>query len=290
MPSEARHHDVTVEGLRTHYVAAGQGPPILLLHGLGASAIVWRENIDALSMHYAVYALDLPGHGDSDKPAASYTVQIGVRVLIGFLDALGLAQAALVGSSMGGALAVATALEHPQRVSRLVLVDAAGLGREVAPYLRVGSLPLVGEVFNRPWFGMTNKMLRGVFHNKRLATVELEEELERTRSSPGARQAELRILRHGVNLLGVRPHTVFQGRLPALKMPVLLVWGARDTVLPVAHAYAAFRMLSTARLVVYPDCGHWPQMERAAEFNRMVGEFLRGGEDRAPPQPPALWP
>jgi 4,5:9,10-diseco-3-hydroxy-5,9,17-trioxoandrosta-1(10),2-diene-4-oate hydrolase len=278
MSSEARHHDVTVEGLRIHYVVAGQGPPVVLVHGLGVSLATWGENLGPLSQRYTVYALDIPGHGDSDKtPPGGYTLEAGVRWFVGFLDALSLSQAALVGNSLGGLLALKTALDRPERVTRLVLVDAAGLGREVAIFLRLASLPLMGTLLEQPVFGGVRDLLRRIVYNGRAISPELVRELERVRSSPGARQAELHIVRHGVNLRGVRRHAQLLQRLPELRPPVLLVWGLQDPIFPVNHAYAAFRALPRARLVVYPECGHWPQIERAEEFNRVVAEFLAGG-------------
>ena len=274
MISLGQHRYIDVDGVRTHYVVAGQGPPVVFIHGLGASMVAWRENIVPLSERLSVYALDLAGHGDSEKPNVEYSISFGVRYMLHFLDALDLQQVALVGNSMGGTLALATALEHAERVNRLVLVDTASLGREVAFYLRVASLPMVGELFNRPWFGINRKALRSVFNDMQFITKDLQEELKRVRDLPGARQAELKIVREGMNLLGMRPHATFLDRLPELQMPLMLVWGARDGVIPVTHAYAAAERLPSARLVVYEDCGHWPQMERAADFNRELTDFL----------------
>lgn len=274
MISPGQHRYIDVDGVRTHYVVAGQGPPVVFIHGLGASVVAWRENIVPLSERLSVYALDLAGHGDSEKPNVEYTIPFGVRYMLHFLDALGLQQAALVGNSMGGTLALATALQHAERVNRLVLVDTSSLGREVAFYLRAASLPMVGELFNRPWFGINRKTLHAVFNDMQFITKDLQEELKRVRELSGARQAELKIVREGMNMLGMRPQATFLDRLPELQMPLMLVWGARDSVIPVTHAYAAAERLPSARLVVYEDCGHWPQMERAADFNRELTDFL----------------
>ena len=177
MISPGQHRYIDVDGVRTHYVVAGQGPPVVFIHGLGASMVAWRENIVPLSERLSVYALDLAGHGDSEKPNVEYSISFGVRYMLHFLDALDLQQVALVGNSMGGTLALATALEHAERVNRLVLVDTASLGREVAFYLRVASLPMVGELFNRPWFGINRKALRSVFNDMQFITKDLQEEL-----------------------------------------------------------------------------------------------------------------
>ena len=268
------HRYIEVSGIRTHYIAAGQGPPVVLLHGLGASVTTWSETIEPLAQRYAVYAMDIPGHGDSDKPDMDYTAEVGVSYLLNFLEALGLPQAALVGNSMGGFLALKTALEHPDRVSRLALVDSAGLGRELALFLRVASLPLLGELMDWQRSVGTRTIVRQVFAQRGYASPGLVEELSRTRSAPGAHRAELSALRDGVDLGGFRRRHILLERLPELRQPLLVVWGAQDRIIPVAHAYAAAQRLPSARLVVYQECGHWPQMERAEEFNRELAAFL----------------
>ena len=271
------HHYIDVSGIRTHYIAAGQGPPVVLLHGLGASVITWSETIEPLAQSFAVYALDIAGHGDSEKPDIAYTAEAGVHYLLSFLDALGLPQASVVGNSMGGFLALKAALEHPDRISRLALVDAAGLGRELALFLRVASLPLLGELMHWPRFVDTRTIVRQVFAHPGYASSALVQEVYRTRSSSGAHRAELSALRDGVDLGGFRRRNILLERLPELRPPLLLVWGAQDRIIPVAHAYAAAQRLPSARLVVYQRCGHWPQIEMALEFNQELTAFLAQG-------------
>ena len=124
----AEHRFVTVDGIRTHYVAAGEGEPLLLLHGLGASLMAWALNIEPLSQKFSVYAIDIPGHGDSEKPDIDYQLPTAVDFVREFMNVLGIERASIAGSSMGGMIALRTAVEFPELVDRLVLVDAAGLG------------------------------------------------------------------------------------------------------------------------------------------------------------------
>jgi pimeloyl-ACP methyl ester carboxylesterase len=271
------HKYVDVDGIRAHYVVAGDGSPVVLLHGLGASVVAWRDNIAPLAGRFTVYAVDIPGHGDSAKPRMAYTLDQGVDFLTSFLDAVGVPAAAFVGNSMGGLIALRTAMERPERASHLVLVDSAGLGREVSPFLRLMSAPLLGEVLERSSAKGTEAMLRVVFSQRDFITPELVDELTRTRASPGAKRAVLRMLRHGVGFRGVRPTVRFEDQLPGLSVPVLVVWGEKDRVFPVAQAIGAARASPSVRLAVFPGCGHWPQMERAAEFNDLLLDFL-GGE------------
>ena len=270
-----RHRYVEVAGIGTHYVVAGQGPPVVLIHGLGSSLATWQRTIEPLAERHTVYALDMPGHGDSEKPDVQYSLQAGVAYLADFLDALNVPRAALVGNSMGGLLSLGVALEHPERVTRLALVDAAGLGRELAFALRVASLPVVGELMRRgSVFGYARALMREASYEGRITRSVLANAFRGARIAPEASRAELNALRNGVNFRGVRPGYVLLDRLPELQPPLLIVWGAQDKVLPVAHAYAAARRRPDAQVVVLEQCGHWPQLEQAEEFKRVLQAYL----------------
>lgn len=272
LPGESRY--VRVGNIDTHQVVAGEGPPLLLLHGLGASVITWRDNIGPLSRAFRVYALDLPGHGDSDKPDIDYSADTVVQFLLGFVESLGIERPRMIGNSIGGALALITALRYPDLVDGLVLVDSGGLGREVPLYVRLVSVPGLGELLESSKVGGTRFMLYNVFHDRSFVTQDLLDELYRCRQMPGAKEAVVRAVRNTVNLMGVRTQYVLVDALKSLDLPLMLVWGAEDRILPVSHAYRAAEAAPHARLEVYDGCGHWPHMERAADFNRAVVEFL----------------
>lgn len=265
---------VMVNGIKTHYLVAGDGPPVLLIHGLGASVVTWRDNVEPLSQRFRVYAIDLPGHGDTDKPDIDYTLETMLDYLRGFLDALGLGRVSLVGSSAAGAVAFYMALNHPDRVDKLVLVDSAGLGRQVSPYLRLVALPLLGNVLESHRVGGTRFMLYNVFYDKSFVAEELLQELYRSRCMPGAKEAVVRTIRNGVGLWGVRKKFMFLDRLSKLEAPLLVVWGAQDQIFPAAQAYAAQQAAPSISLKVFDQCGHWPHMEKAQEFNQLVSQFL----------------
>lgn len=268
---------VEVAGVRTRYLTAGTGHPLVLIHGLGMAAVSWRANIGPLSQTNRVVAIDLPGHGYSGRPTEGYGLAYGVRFLEAFLDALGVTQAHLAGESMGGLVALAFALERPQRVGRVVLVDSAGLGREVAFFLRALSVPLVGEAFVDPGPRGTRAVLRLLMHrsNWHLITEGLVREVSAARVRPGNKRQMLAALRTGVNLWGQRPGIILLDRLQGLQAPLLIVWGAQDGVVPVAHARRAHQLAPGSRLHVYDRCGHWPQLEKAEDFNALLGDFLR---------------
>ena len=250
---------VDVNGMNVYYAKAGDGPPLVLLHGLGASHLTCQENIEALATHFTVYAMDIPGHGDSVKE--------GVSFIFGFLDAMGLSSAALVGNLMGGLIALKSALAEPERITHLVLIDTAGFGKKIAPFLRLMSLPFVGELAERQATRSTANMLRQIFAGKNIATEALIAELVRIRSLPGARSVVPKTLRESVDVFGMKRKHRLLGRLPDLPMPLMVVWGGRDRFFPVAHAYAAADMVPSTRLLVLPEAGHWPHMQEPDVFN-----------------------
>ena len=272
LPGESRY--ATVDGINTHYVVAGDGPPHLLFHGLGASVVTWRDNIGPLSRAFRVYALDLPGHGDSEKPDIYYAVDALVRFVVQFVESQDMDRPAIVGNSVGGALALIVALHHPSLISGLVLVGSAGLGREVSNYIRLATIPGLGELLESSKVGGTRFMLNNVFHDRRLVSQDLLDEIYRTREMPGAKEAVLRILRNTVGLRGVRSEYVLVDRLRNLNVPLMMVWGAQDRIVPVSHAYRASETAPNVALRVFDECGHWPHMERADCFNSLVLEFL----------------
>lgn len=279
---------VQIDGLRVNYAEAGKGPVMLLVHGVAGSHAIWWDNIRPLAeAGYRVLALDLPGHGDSDKPESiSYDPNAGAALLGRFLAALDVEKAAVVGNSAGGLMAALFALDRPDRVERLVLVAAGGMGRDVTWFLRVASLPVFGGLAYQPGLaaigGMDRKMM---FHKPPPFADEFLSELHRVQGLPGSRRAALRSIRSGVNLGGLRKERLILDRLPRLEVPVLTVWGENDRVLPVEHAAAVRSALPSSQVVIYPECGHWPQMEKPAEFNRLLVQFVQGALDLEPDSP-----
>ncbi|MBI4298167.1 MAG: alpha/beta fold hydrolase [Chloroflexi bacterium] len=298
LPGESRYSKV--DGVNIHYVVAGGGPPVLLLHGLGASVITWRDNIGPLSQSFTVYAIDLPGHGYSDKPDWDYSPDSLLSLMTHFLDSLGIDRCSLIGNSGGGFLALKLALDYSQKVEGLVLVDSAGLGRELPLYIRLVTIPLLGNVLESAKIGGVGYMLRKVFYDQGFVTNGLLHELYQSHSMPGAREAVVRSVRYGASPWGLRKRVLLLDSLKDLQVPLLLVWGAEDQIIPVSHAYDALREalkakppsqglgdaiqtsqkvgsdgeVPLARLKVFERCGHWPHMEKAQEFNELVLNFL----------------
>ena len=272
LPGESCY--ITVDGIRIHYVVAGEGRPVMLIHGLGASVVTWRDNFAALSQSHRVYAIDLPGHGDSAKPDIGYESETIVECIGKLVDELGIERPAIIGNSVGGALAMMIAFRFPDLVSGLVLVGSAGLGREISLYIRLLSVPLIGTVLEAFKVEGPKLMLANVFHDRSLATDELANELYRSRKMPGAKVAVMRVIRNTVSIGGVREDFVFTDGLKRLKAPVMVVWGRQDKIFPAEHAFRTAEAIEGAWVEVFDECGHWPHMEKADAFNSLVLRFL----------------
>ena len=267
---------IRVGSVRARYWDLGAGAPVLLIHGLGASVETWQDTLPVLAKTYHVYAVDLVGFGYSDKPAAEYTTDYLVDFIRAFMDVVGMEQAALVGHSLGGALVLRFAIRHSDRTTKLVLVAGSGLSRDVGLGLRLASLPLVGELLLRPSPEKTRQALKPFFHDPILLTdafVDLNYDLI---TQPGAQAAYLSTVRNLASVFGAKRHLGDDiiARLEEIRVPTLVIWGAQDAIVPVAHAEIARARIADAQIQILPECGHMPMMERPEQFNRLVGRFL----------------
>src|SRR5215218_770534 len=233
-----------------------------LIHGFGGDLNNWLFNTDRLAERRRVYALDLPGHGESSKDVGAGDLDAFAETLGGFLDAVGAARAHLVGHSMGGAVAMAYALDHPDRVASLTLVAAAGLGEDINPDYIDG---FVAAERRRELKGV----LELLFADQGLVSRKLVDDVLRYKRLDGV-DAALRQIAGAMYPSG-RQTAVLTGQLDRLQAPALVVWGAQDRVLPAAHGQA---LAARARVEVLAGAGHSPHMEAANEVNRLVGGFL----------------
>lgn len=268
---------VRVRGLKTAYFEAGRGEPVVLLHGgAAAGGLKWAGVVAPLAARFRVVVPDLPGYGMSDKPRAPYDRAFYTSWLRGFLDAVGVERASLVGNSLGGAVAAQSALENPARVSRLVLVDAAGCGAfRPSPGL---ALSLLAYQF------APARLTAALFarHNLRvplrrpdpalLALADYGVAVQRTR---GANRAFLRGRAKALEVFG-------DERLGQIRQPTLLVWGEDDPFFPLAHAERAASLIPDARLRVICGARHVPFLDHPAEFVRALETFLGDARPAAP--------
>jgi 4,5:9,10-diseco-3-hydroxy-5,9,17-trioxoandrosta-1(10),2-diene-4-oate hydrolase len=279
-------HRVDVGGLTTRYFAAGAGRPLVLLHGDGESAFDWSWTLPALARTRRVYAPDLPGSGENAKPAADYSPAFLERFAASFLDAAGIGRAAVVGSSLGGLVALRLALSEPTRVSALVLVASSGLGRAVNLGLSALVVPGYGDLAVG-WAGTSAgaaQRARGrarlLFARPGRAPKAWVSEQYRLARTPGFLAAQLAALRAELDPLGQRE--VLLDKLPNLTMPTLVVWGERDRILPVWQARVALARLPQGSIEIIPDCGHLPHVEWPDRFVRALDGFLGDEEARGP--------
>jgi len=269
--------DGELDGLLVHYVEAGQGPAIVLIHGLGGFAESWRHNIPELSRHGRVIALDLPGFGRSGKPRRAYTTAFLAHALAGFLRTLGVDRVRLVGHSLGGAVAARYALEHLGQVERLALLGAAVPGFDLRPswLYRALSLPGVGEVLGSFLTrGICVKGLERCFAQPDPDEIRffVEHEFE-ARTSFEGRAAYLSLLRT-VKDDFTESAEAYRAALARLGRNVLVIHGREDRVIPMSHAQRVVEGLGLTHPRWLDRCGHFPQIEQADAVNACLKEFL----------------
>jgi 4,5:9,10-diseco-3-hydroxy-5,9,17-trioxoandrosta-1(10),2-diene-4-oate hydrolase len=269
---------VDAEGVRICYLTAGEGPPLVLLHGAGDNSLDWRWALPALARTHRVYVPYLPGSDDSGKPAADYSPAFFERCVAAFVDAAGVGRATFVGNSLGGLVALRLALSAPERLGALVLVDSAGLGRAVNPAFNSVNVPGLGEAAMPLWRTRAGACQRAraraalLFAHPTRAPREWLDEQSRLARSPGYLEAHLTALRALVSFGGQRQ--VLVDRLPLLEVPTLVVWGERDAVFPRLQAKRAVARIPDGSLSLIPDCGHMPHVECPDAFVAALEGFL----------------
>ena len=261
---------IDANGVKTNYLEAGAGPPVVLVHGSGPGVTAyanWRLVIPALSDRFRVIAPDMVGFGFSERPdGADYSVQTWADQVVGLLDALGLDKASIVGNSFGGAIALRVATQHPERVDKLVLMGSMGV-----------DFPIT-EGLDRVWgytpsFENMRAVLDVFAYDRGLVPDELAEVRYRASTQPGFQES------YGAMFPEPRQRWVDAMRTPddeirKITHETLIVAGREDKVIPVETSLALMRLVDNAQLHVYPHCGHWTQIERSADFNRLVSDFL----------------
>ncbi len=268
---------VLVRDQRIAYLDVGTGQPVILIHGFGGSMWQWEHQQHDLSQHFRTLTLDLPGSGLSDKPDIDYLPNQMLDFCVGFMDALHIEKATLVGNSMGAGLAIGTALTHPTRVDKLVLID--GLPSNVLAKLTSPSFR--GAVESQaPWWLMsfgnwlfgglaTNSVLKEVIHDHSLLTPAVLERSNRNRRRPG-------IIKPLMAIKKTLPswETEFAPRISDISHPTLIIWGEQDRVFPAAVGAELHHRIRGSTLVIIPKAGHMPQWERPELVNRSLIEYI----------------
>ena len=265
-------NSIIAKGIRTNYLEQGSGPPLLLLHGSGPGVTAyanWRGIIPDLAPHFRVIAPDMVGFGYTDCPAAikDFTLDVWVEHVVGLLDALGIPQASFIGNSFGGALSLATAARHPDRVRKFVLMGAAGLEFKITSGLQ--------KVWGyEPSPENMRKLMETFAYDPTLVTDAIVQSRHEASMRPEARAAYERLF--------PEPRQAKLSRLATPEVdirniahPAMIVHGREDVIVPVENAYRFSSLLKNSELHVFGQCGHWTQIERRERFVELVLPFLR---------------
>jgi pimeloyl-ACP methyl ester carboxylesterase len=250
---------VRIKGHDVHYYTAGQGEPLVVIHGGLGDASTWLENVSMLADNYTVYVPDLPGFGASQLLECEHDISAFTGFVEDFTDILGLDRFNLMGHSIGGGVALNYALKFPGRVKKLVLVSSLCLGREIAPWVKMMSVPAraIGSAMKS-----LTKATRWM-----IDTLMLPVKLVR----PFSRA----MVNLGSNITTLKEQTlVLTNLLAGLTVPTLVVWGARDEVVPVKHAYSAAEVIPDCQLRVFANRGHNVHRDEMDKFSNLLTGFL----------------
>ncbi|MFA5890260.1 MAG: alpha/beta fold hydrolase [Actinomycetota bacterium] len=276
----------TIHGNRIGYRTTGQGPAIVLIHGMAGSSETWEPIMPALAAHGTIIAPDLLGHGASAKPRGDYSLGSQAAGIRDLLVALGHERATIVGHSLGGGIAMQFAYQFPERCERLALVSSGGLGREVSVLLRALSVPGAEYVLAAgyaPFVLKAGAAVASWLGKLGLRPAPAAAEIWRSYASltdPEARAAFIHTLRAVVDLGGQRVSARDRLYLTS-EMPTLIVWGDGDPFIPVAHALAAHEAMPGSRLEILPESGHYPHRDAPERFAALLCDFLSHTEPAA---------
>ena len=268
MTTTIRRRDLVIDGLRLHVAEAGSGPALLLVHGLTASHAVWQPTIEAFADRWRVIAPDLPGHGESAKPDAPYTIDFFAGMVRSLARALEVHEAVVCGSSLGGRVALELALYYPAFTRALVLA-APAVGYSIA--MRPVGQALQALTGPRILRASLERFFQQNFHDRtRLGHIARSRILEERLAAPDFPEFTRAVARSLAGVLRSERQPIER-----VTQPVLVVWGRQDRLVPLRRSAEILRRIPHARLQVLERCGHLPMLEQPGAFNTVVAEFLR---------------
>jgi pimeloyl-ACP methyl ester carboxylesterase len=280
MRRQHRVQYVTIHGYRRAFVRTGKGPALLLLHGLGRDHTTWLPVIDALARRYTVIAPDLLGHGESDKPRADYSVGGFANGMRDLLTVLGIDKVTVVGHSFGGGVAMQFAYQFPERTERMVLVGSGGLGPEVSAAIRaitttgfyqvmgLMTLPGVRQVGSAGLRALSRTGIKEFRDFDEVASI------YESFQDPAARAAIRHVVRAVVDWQG-QIVTMADRAYLTEAMPMCVIWGEDDRVIPVSHAARAAVLAPDARVELIPNAGHFPHKDHPERFVKILNDFVK---------------
>ena len=261
-----------LDGISTHYIEKGSGNPLIFLHGFFYDLYMWNKNLDYFAERYKVLAMDLWGFGYSSRKPLDYGYPLYTKQLAMFMDKLGIQRASLVGQSMGAGTIINFAVSNPERVDKIVLVDAAALPNRLPIMGRISNLPKVGEFLYSLNTNFIRKMtLRTTFlHKKEIITDEYFENATRFHKIKGSSEIMLQITRKQF-FDTLQPEL---NKLGQMNLPILIVWGRQDRSIPVEIGKQMHQILVGSQLEIIDQAGHCPHDDQSERFNPLVLEFL----------------
>jgi pimeloyl-ACP methyl ester carboxylesterase len=291
--AEFEEWEIALHGRRAIYRIAGDGPPVVLIHGMLNSSSHWHAVADRLAASYTVVAPDLIGHGDSAAPRGDYSLGAHAASIRDLLTAIGIERATLVGHSLGGGVAMQFFYQFPERVERLALVSSGGLGRDVSPMLRTAALPGTAALLSLTIHPRLLAAIRGLGTRMRERGMHSGAYLQAVAralwplQNAGAREAFLQTLRAVIDVRGQRVSAT--DRLYLLEaIPMLIVWGERDHTIPLEHGRAAHRAMPGSVFRTLPRAAHFPNLEDPEGLAEVLLEFI-ASTDPAPAEALADW-
>lgn len=266
IPADTSHR-LTIADFSWSYIDRGQGPTVLLIHGFAAHKETWAEAIAKLDSDYRLIAVDLPGHGRSDKPQVDYTADYFVTKMQEFCTALQLDNCIIVGNSLGGGIAATLALQQPQLVQALVLVDSLIYPQTSLAFIQKVGIPLLAPLSDYLFCRLTTKLvLRQVFYDDRKVTPALIDRYDRFYAASPPRQAAVSTMAH-LDFSHIAP------AIGKITRPTLILWGENDRWLPVSNAYSLHAEIPNSELAIIRHCGHVPMEECPSEFTHAFRRF-----------------
>jgi pimeloyl-ACP methyl ester carboxylesterase len=270
-------HTIRVKGHTIFYVVKGEGEPLLLIHGYGAGFWVWEKQIDILCRSHRVYALDLIGHGFSDRPKIEYRPDIYIHFLRDFMDEIGVERATLIGNSMGGGIAWAVAALFPERAKKLILINC--VPPDVLNQVRNESFRALVAIMNVPFLpylviasrnkNSIKRILQECLSDRSLITPKVlnrQYHLSRIKGTAWVLSSTLR---------NAKDTSAMKEYLPRIRHPTLLIWGARDLIFPPHVGEGLHQAITDSKLMIIEKSGHIPMWETPDEVNQAIQNFLK---------------
>jgi len=256
----------------THYIEKGKGEPVILVHGVFYDSYMWSKNIDALAEKFKIYAIDLWGFGYSTRESMDYGYSVYADQLLKFMDALNIQKASLVGQSMGGGTCILFAVQHRNRVNKMILVSSTGMPNPLPLMAKISNLPKVGEFMMGFKSNFIRKMALDInfIYDKGFITDSYFENVTRFHKIKGTTEVTLKIVRK--QFFGTLLNDIH--RLGETDIPILIVWGRHDKSIPLERGQEMHRILKGSRLEILERAAHCPHDEQSRRFNQLAVDFL----------------